>query len=114
MKIAIAYSTMERHAESDPYHAVPLSLKPTSFCLLTLHPGEFGNPISCTLCSTDVEWNEDYEALSYTWEKHNGFAQVKLNGYYFDEATTNLVSALRRLRYLDKTQTLWVDALCIH
>jgi hypothetical protein len=106
--------TIERHAGSDLYHAVPLSLKPTSFRLLTLHPGEFDSLISCTLRSTDLEWNEDYEALSYTWGKHNGCAQVKLNGYYFNEATKNLVSALNHLRDPDKPRTLWVDALCIH
>jgi len=105
---------MERHVNSDIYDAVRLSLEPTSFRLLTLHPGTSGDPISCTLPSTDFECNEDYEALSYTWEKHNGFAQVRLNGHNFDEATKNLVSALHHLRDPDRTRTLWVDALCIN
>jgi hypothetical protein len=53
-----------------------------------------------------------YTALSYTWGMETSLSTVAVNGYRL-EVTKNLEIALRHLRLIDNTKTLWIDALCI-
>ena len=53
-----------------------------------------------------------YEALSYVWGNSTVTLPILLNGLEF-QVTTNLESALRHLRYHDRTRILWADAICI-
>jgi hypothetical protein len=54
----------------------------------------------------------EYTALSYTWGMKTSLSTVSVNGYRL-EVTKNLEIALRHLRLIDDTKTLWIDALCI-
>lgn len=67
-------------------------------------------------------YEPEYEALSYTWSSdlpstkaivhsstisgHDSIAEIELGG--------NLASALKHLRYGDKSRVLWIDAICIN
>jgi hypothetical protein len=53
-----------------------------------------------------------YEALSYTWGDPKVTISVEINGVEFP-VTTNLFSALKRLRKPARERVLWVDAVCI-
>lgn len=54
-----------------------------------------------------------YEALSYVWGDSSITRTILLEGREF-QVTTNLYSALRRLRYPDYTRIIWIDAICIN
>jgi hypothetical protein len=54
----------------------------------------------------------EYTAISYTWGKEMSLSNLTVNGYRL-EVTKNLEIALRHLRLIDDTKTLWIDALCI-
>ena len=55
-----------------------------------------------------------YEALSYTWGESTQDHTILLNGGVRISITDNLHRALRRVRYVTKIRTLWIDALCIN
>lgn len=54
-----------------------------------------------------------YEALSYAWGDSNITKSIQLNGLPF-EVTTNLWWALRYMRRSNRSQVIWVDAVCIN
>src|ERR1700761_9437031 len=66
-----------------------------------------------TLRVASIDETEKYEALSYTWGQSSENRTIQLNGCTL-RITDNLYNALRRLRRLTSTRTLWVDALCIN
>ena len=69
--------------------------------------------IHCKLIEVDQPVAAEYEALSYVWGKDEFPNVLHLpSGYLM--ITDNLASALRRLRFTDKSRTLWVDAVCIN
>ena len=61
-----------------------------------------------------LKCQQQFEALSYTWGTIIRRHTIELNNEVTLEITDNLYQALRRLRYLRRTRTLWVDALCIN
>lgn len=67
------------------------------------------------------EYQPQYEALSYTWGDADlsEFGQVEDGQSNREPSATlplrpNLASALRYLRYADRTRVLWIDAICIN
>ncbi|KAK3390618.1 heterokaryon incompatibility protein-domain-containing protein [Podospora didyma] len=80
----------------------PLSASDREIRLLLLDAGSDDDVLRCNL---DV-------ALSYAWGSRSDRVDIELNGEPFS-ITRNLHAALKRLRYRDKTRTLWVDAVCI-
>lgn len=95
----------------DVYSHLPL-LKPRSFRLVDLAPGNYGDPLQCTFSTFQLHYPPAYEALSYTWGDHVlshhvqvGSSQLPINA--------NLDLALRRLRHREIKRRLWVDAICI-
>jgi hypothetical protein len=82
------------------------------FRLLTLHSGVHGSPISCELQVVPIRNPPKYEALSYVWGDPTVTKEIRLSGKPF-HITTNLESALQRLRLSNATRYLWVDAICI-
>lgn len=91
----------------------PLNAHHREVRLLTIIPSEFADDIRCTLAKASLDEGPFYEALSYVWGSPQYTRQI-----YLDEApynvTSNLESALRHLRYVDRPRVLWVDALCIN
>ncbi|KAI1193673.1 heterokaryon incompatibility protein-domain-containing protein [Nemania serpens] len=97
-------------AESSLYQ--PISSK-NEIRLLTLEPGQRDDDIQCTLSNVKLSWRTRFEALSYTWGDPKITTPIKLAGHEV-EVTLNLHSALRDLRYTDRSRSLWVDAVCIN
>lgn len=82
--------------------------------LLSLCSGNIIEDVHCKFFTVSLEDYPQYEALSYFWGDPNNTQTVVLN-CRLRSVTTNLESALRRLRRQDGEQRiLWVDALCIN
>ncbi|VUC36750.1 unnamed protein product [Clonostachys rosea] len=87
--------------------------------LMHLSNGNFNDLIHIDLTVEDFAFGVEYEALSYTWANDAGNSQKSCSVYYgagweVIRVTENCANALRRLRYRNKTRTLWVDAICIN
>ncbi|KAI0105054.1 heterokaryon incompatibility protein-domain-containing protein [Nemania sp. FL0031] len=86
-----------------------------------IYPGEFDDPIAITLhheCFLTDDGTEahpmPYEALSYVWgSKENPARIIACADNSELEITRNLSSALKHLRYRDRSRFMWADALCI-
>lgn len=88
----------------------------SSFRIVTILPGEFQTPLSCTLSHED--WRNSphtYESISYHWGDLLQAKIISLDGKPF-QVTSNLESALRHLRHeeQDLQRRVWVDAICIN
>lgn len=81
--------------------------------ILTLFPGEYGEPLRGDLTPVKINEAGIYEPLSYVWGDST-------RTHYLDcqhgsvELTSSLFDALQRLRPHDKTRRLWVDQICIN
>jgi hypothetical protein len=82
--------------------------------LITLHASpNFDSPIECSLSHVNLDEVPEYQALSYVWGDPNVCEDIFVNGTTLP-ATTNLVAALRQIRYATKPLVLWADAICIN
>jgi hypothetical protein len=81
--------------------------------IASILPGRWSEDVSCKLTVVSLDDNPSYEALSYTWGDPLGKTPIFLEGVTF-LITKNLHWALRRLRHVDETRHIWVDALCIN
>ncbi|KAK4203214.1 heterokaryon incompatibility protein [Triangularia verruculosa] len=73
------------------------------------HSSKIVIDISCHAIDTSTP----YKALSYTWGSGNERCEVPLSGRVF-EVTLSLSIALRALRGVDDSLTLWIDQVCIN
>ncbi|KAJ4318502.1 hypothetical protein N0V84_006828 [Fusarium piperis] len=81
--------------------------------LLTLLPGQHGEPLRCAIEAVGLNDKVPYETLSYVWgPAPDGNHTVNLAGQTVD-ITSNLSAALSHLRNPETPRTLWVDQLCI-
>ncbi|KAK8044144.1 HET-domain-containing protein [Apiospora rasikravindrae] len=80
---------------------------------LELLPGEFDQPIRCSLRACVLKNHPKYEALSYVWGDARVTKPVYVNGHLM-QVTSNLATALQYLRHRQRPRTLWVDAICIN
>lgn len=82
--------------------------------LLKLQPGRGADPlVSSLLMSSLDDYSYIWTALSYTWGNPHHCKQLICDGVQLS-ITTNLHSALQRLRIVDKPLLLWADAVCIN
>ncbi|KAH7402615.1 heterokaryon incompatibility protein-domain-containing protein [Pyrenochaeta sp. MPI-SDFR-AT-0127] len=90
--------------------------------LLSLYPGSFHDPIRCDIFHASLQFEVEYEAVSYTWATEDGDTSLSKQiacAYVGETETTDLMvtvncaSALRRLRDESHERTLWIDAICI-
>ncbi|KAI1119469.1 heterokaryon incompatibility protein-domain-containing protein [Nemania sp. NC0429] len=95
------------------YQYSPLEESKGEIRLLELHPGDSGKGIQCSLRHATLASTLEYTALSYTWGDPKNLKAIVVDGETL-EVTANLFDALRHLRSLRKTQTFWVDAVCIN
>jgi hypothetical protein len=65
---------------------------------------------------SSLEYEPRYEALSYTWGSTTKSVVLYVLGRTVTtlEIGATLATALRHLRYLGQSRTLWVDAICIN
>jgi len=85
----------------------------SSVRLITLHPGDFKDPIRCTLEVFDFPSAPAYEAISYVWGDPRPRRRIRCNGRRFLVAD-NLGDAIRNVRRKDEARVIWVDALCVN
>ncbi|EXM07483.1 hypothetical protein FOIG_02493 [Fusarium odoratissimum NRRL 54006] len=101
---------------AQPYPGPSLP-SPSHIRLVYLHPGT-DEAVYCEPITVSIESAPSYEALSYTWgdpsrrESINMTTQGSETTQQFS-VTSNCYSALKRLRYRDRTRVLWIDALAI-
>jgi len=70
------------------------------------------DPIECQLSAQSLHSTPKYIALSYTWGDSNVCDIIYIDGYTAS-VTTNLASALRRLRKKEGSLFMWVDSISI-
>lgn len=88
--------------------------------LLTLYPGQFTDEVCATVSHETYHHHHGvpYECLSYAWGDAEGQEYVHLRYEASQDPVVlrcrrNLVTALRYLRYPDKSRVIWADAICI-
>jgi hypothetical protein len=90
------------------------NLDPGCFRLIDILPGEPTSPLQCTISEYPLQYSPKYEALSYAWGAlETSGPTIVLSGRVF-RISTELDSALRRLRRPDEARTFWIDAICIN
>ncbi|KAL6711143.1 hypothetical protein ACN47E_005674 [Coniothyrium glycines] len=98
------------HAQTT-YTYPPLS-DGTYFRLLQLEPGAGSEPLTVSIEASLLHTDCVYDALSYVWGSPELVEKIWV-GSKSTQVTRSLFTILRHLRSADKTQCLWVDALCI-
>ncbi|OHF01210.1 heterokaryon incompatibility protein [Colletotrichum orchidophilum] len=110
--------------ETSPIHNKPATdsvyqplIFQTDIRLLTLEPGEFGDPIRCSLSLSSTSSMIDYDAISYTWAREDGMMEwtqrITLDSRPFF-VTANCETALRRVRSRGALRVVWIDAVCMN
>lgn len=99
-------------ADLNAYPYQPLDTTTYSFRLLELKPGQWSDPIECTLHDSSLEDEPVYDALSYVWGSTEDRRPIRVDGIQM-LVTANLEIALRYIRLETAPTTIWVDALCI-
>ncbi|KAI1505146.1 heterokaryon incompatibility protein-domain-containing protein [Biscogniauxia marginata] len=100
----------------NPYPYLTLLRDPSAIRLVVLLPSaERHADIICKLCNSTLSRSDTdkYEALSYVWGDSSRRKSITVNNRQF-QATENLESALRNLRYRDTYRVLWIDSMCIN
>jgi hypothetical protein len=82
-----------------------------------LPPGHGPSPakatlVNCTLEPVSLDDKPKYQALSYVWGPAGLTSPICVDGKIF-QATINLEAALRHIRRIGESLTLWIDAICI-
>ncbi|ETS77398.1 hypothetical protein PFICI_11272 [Pestalotiopsis fici W106-1] len=90
-----------------------LDLSQQQIRILRLLPGEWSDPIQCSLYIVYMSMHPPYEALSYAWGDATNRRPIFIDGTLC-QVTSNLAAALRRLRTPAQDRHLWVDAVCIN
>ncbi|KAM5343258.1 hypothetical protein ACJ41O_014224 [Fusarium nematophilum] len=80
--------------------------------LLHLLPGDWTDPIVCTIHTVPLNSKPGYETISYVWGDQSVTRPITCGGSA-KQVTESLYLALSRLRLPDRVRTLWIDQLCI-
>ncbi|KAI0197210.1 heterokaryon incompatibility protein-domain-containing protein, partial [Xylaria flabelliformis] len=97
-----------------PYRYQPLPAS-AQIRILVLEPSRDAfAPLLCRIKEFQVQSDEGFQALSYTWGEPSFTETLIINGTYFLSITPNLRDALRRFRFSFSPRRLWVDAICIN
>ncbi|KAK0646928.1 heterokaryon incompatibility protein-domain-containing protein [Cercophora newfieldiana] len=91
----------------------PLDQQTREIRILTLQPGQRGDPIVCTLDKVSLGDNPDFESLSYCWGDRTDTRDIIVDDHVY-AVTKNLEAALQRLRYETVKRRIWADAVCIN
>jgi hypothetical protein len=85
----------------------------SSIRLVTLQPGDFNDPIRCTLEVFELASLPPYEAISYVWGDPTPRHRIRCNGRPY-LIGNNVNDVIRNVRLKDEIRVFWVDALCIN
>ncbi|KAK7186189.1 hypothetical protein DPSP01_005019 [Paraphaeosphaeria sporulosa] len=92
-------------------------LNPGYFRLISLQPGHVDEPLVASVSHAPLLAEPPtpyYEALSYTWGGLEFENILRIQGKGILRIGRTLHDALRRLRYPDRSRSLWADAVCIN
>jgi hypothetical protein len=81
--------------------------------LIELLPGSATDPVVTRMSIHELEFSQDYEAISYVWGDASKRKLIKCNGATLS-ITASLEATFRRLRYRDRSRIVWADAMCIN
>lgn len=98
--------------EGDRYAYKPLPT-PHAFRIMYLLPGSFEDPIQIKLYVCPITSVSRCATLSYEWGTSPLRRNIVCDGKML-EVTTNLYTALKRLRQTDRVGFWWIDAICIN
>jgi hypothetical protein len=98
---------------SDGFQYRPIKSQTKGIRLLTLQPGQFGEPIVSTLDVVSLKDKPAFEALTYTWGDRTATRNILVNSC-LHPVTKNLEAALERLRHEASPRRIWADAVCIN
>jgi hypothetical protein len=90
----------------------PLDPGADDFRVLEILPGNAGDTIRCSI-TQPFHLNTNYRALSYRAGDPTKTGEIVVNGHLFNVFAT-LFSAMKRLRFADKSRILWIDQICIN
>lgn len=102
-----------------------LPLDASEIRVLALHPGEWDDPIVCTLKHLSLEDELEYHTVSYVWGDPAPVYEIMLDNASYPVAA-NLYQVLHRLRDYNRWHPrdgddeaseplyIWIDALCIN
>ena len=96
------------------YGSLPLISNQQSIRLLDLHKGDIGNPLRGTLRVVTLTENPEFAALSYVWGPWSSPRNTISCNDFPLEITENCFAALRALRALLGSVTIWVDSICVN
>lgn len=80
--------------------------------LIHLHPGQNNDDIRCGLAHVSLFDSPIYDSVSYAWGDASYNVPIICDGARL-AITRNLYDFLRQVRHVEKTLTLWADAICI-
>ncbi|KAF1351689.1 HET-domain-containing protein [Lizonia empirigonia] len=83
------------------------------FRLLQIEPGQYDDPLHCTLITTAIDNAPAYIALSYAWGDPADIGHVTCSGIK-RPVTRSLLGGLRQLRHTETREMVWADAICIN
>ncbi|KAL2193330.1 heterokaryon incompatibility protein-domain-containing protein [Corynascus similis CBS 632.67] len=82
--------------------------------LIELLPGSGDEPLVCHLREVDLEDNPEYETISHCWGEPMFDAELHVQNEGSLAITALLASALRHLRFPNRSRTLWADVICVN
>ncbi|KAI1405950.1 heterokaryon incompatibility protein-domain-containing protein [Hypoxylon fuscum] len=97
-----------------PYQHQPLSSSAQTRVIVLEPSLDASAPLHCTIDELRVEVDEEFHAVSYTWDKPNFTESLIVDQSFRLGITPNLRDALRRFRLPFSPRRLWVDAVCIN
>lgn len=99
--------------ESRPKYAYDNLSTSKTIRLATLLPGHPTDDLKIGLKDRRLDFNPQYEAVSYCWgEVNRDHPIICEEGIIM--VTSNLIAALRRFRSATQPRTLWIDTVCIN
>jgi hypothetical protein len=112
-EVAIKSRYNSKHVMENQFYQYQPLLDLHDIRLLHIQSGIGDDEVSCILSHVSLTAPLKYETLSYTWGDTETTRVIYVEGKKL-QVTTNLYSALLRLRFPDCSRTLWVDAICIN
>ncbi|KAI0098525.1 HET-domain-containing protein [Nemania sp. FL0031] len=96
------------------YQYQPLHPSAQTRIIVLEHSRDPSAPLVCKIEELNIEADEGFQALSYTWGEPNFTERLVVDNTSFLRITPNLRDALRRFRKPFSSRRLWVDAVCIN
>lgn len=81
--------------------------------ILTLKAGSGDEPLVGYLTVENLDYNPDYEAISYVWGTEGRCSEILLD-FKVLPLTRSIHDALKRMRHPTQSRRLWADQICIN